>query len=57
MANISITNIIATITELAEDLVVDQAELTAGGLVKIGQIASVGGKPIYMYLSENPSAT
>ena len=56
MANVVVSNIIATIETLATDFVIDQAELAAGGLVKVGEIASVGGKAIYMYLSENPSA-
>lgn len=49
--------VITEVATIAATITIDDAELTAGALVKAGQIASVGGKPVYVYLSENPAAT
>jgi hypothetical protein len=57
VAALNIGQILALIGELAADLSIDTAELSAGALVKVGQIGSIGGKAIYVYLSENASAT
>jgi hypothetical protein len=57
VASINIGQILALIGEIAADFTIDSAELAAGGLVKVGQIGSVGGKGIYVYLSENAAAT
>lgn len=49
--------VISEIATVAVTIQIDEAELATGALVKAGQIGSTGGKPVYVYLSENPSAT
>lgn len=53
----STLTIASTIIKVAVDLEIDQAELALGALVKVGQIGSTGGNPVYVYLSENANAT
>jgi hypothetical protein len=56
MASI-ISVILNEIASIVVTLTVDKAELAAGALVKAGQIGSLDGKAVYIYLSENGSAT
>jgi hypothetical protein len=56
MASI-VSTILNDVVTAAVDFQVDKAELVAGALVKVGEIGSIEGKPIYMYLSDNPSAS
>jgi hypothetical protein len=56
MASI-ISTVLTDIANVVVTLTVDKAELGAGALVKVGEIGSIGGNPVYMYLSENPAAT
>jgi len=50
-------SILALIGTLAADFTIDSAQLAAGSPVKVGQVASLEGKPVYVYLSENPALT
>lgn len=59
MASTLIQTATAVLTEIATialDLQIDQVELASGALVKVGQVASLNGKPVYVYISENPAA-
>lgn len=49
----NIGQIFALIGQLAVDVEVDEAELAASAAVKVGQVGSTGGKPVYVYLSED----
>ena len=53
----STATILSTVVKVALDLEIDAAELAAGTLVKVGEIGSTGGNPVYVYLSENANAT
>jgi hypothetical protein len=56
MASI-VSTVLNEIIQVVVTLEADQAELEAGALVKVGQVGSVKGNPVYLYLSENANAS
>lgn len=53
----NISQILNTIFKILLTVETDAQALEAGVLTKVGQVGSVGGKPVYAYLSTNASAT
>jgi hypothetical protein len=52
-----VSTVLNTVVEVVVTLQADVAELEAGALVKVGEVGTIAGKPVYIYLSENASAT
>lgn len=54
MATINPGTVFSTVIKLFADIEVDAAELEAGSEVTVGQVGSIGGKPVYIKLSTTP---
>jgi hypothetical protein len=52
-----ITTLLTEAVNITIALTVDKTELTAGVPVKVGEVGSVSGSPVFAYLSTNPSLT
>lgn len=54
MATLNAGTIFTEAIKIVADITVDAAELEAGADVTVGQVGSVGGKPVYIKLSTTP---